>query len=761
MRRHWTVAATLLLVAVSVGCGGSAETRKQRSFAAANEYVTQNKLREAVIEYRNAIQIDPRFGEARKGLARTLAALGDRASALDEYVRAADLLPDDVDLQLAAGTMLLERGRATDALSRADAALQKQPNSVAAHLLRGNALAGLRDFEQALDAIDEAVRLDPSRGATYTQLGFVEFSRGRQTDAEKAFRRGVELDPKGVAGHLAFANFLWAAGRLPEAEDEFAGAVAADPKHALANRAMAAFLLATRQFDGAEKYLKQLADHKDPQSVLALADYYVMAGRMNDAIARLEPLTGDARVVTEVKLRLARAYSLGGQTAKAKSLIDGVLKENPKNAEALLQQAHLFLSQGRRDDALKSVKAAVDAAPQSISAQYALGRLYSARGDTAGAERAFHEVLRLNPRATAAQVELASLDLGAGRFSRSLQTAEEAVRAQPKNLDARLMFVRTLLASKDFTRAAREIDTLTTDFPKAAPVHVQAGILAASKGTPTAARTAFERALSLDPNSVEALAGLTAVDLLAKNFTAAKARVDARIKSQNPRPELLLLAARTYGSAGDLDGAEKLLRRAIETDPSLLPAYALLGQLYYSQRKIDQALKEFDTLSQRQSNPVPALTMMGVILQGEGNAKEARRRYEQAISIDPRAPVAGNNLAWMYLESGENLDRALQLAQLAAEALPDSPQVLDTLGWAYYKKDLLTSAVPPLVRSAEADPANPVTHYHLGLAYVKVGQADLGRRSLEKALALKPDFAGAQNAREVLDSLRSGATATQ
>jgi Tfp pilus assembly protein PilF len=318
------------------------------------------------------------------------------------------------------------------------------------------------------------------------------------------------------------------------------------------------------------------------------------------------------------------------------------------------------------------------------------------------------------------------------------------------------MFVRTLLASKDFTRASREIDTLTTEFPKAAPVHVQAGILAASTGTPAAARTSFDRALSIDPNSIEAIAGLTALDLLGKNPAAAKARIDARLQGQNPRPELLLLAARTYGSAGDLDGAEKFLKRAIEADPSLLPAYALLGQLYYSQRKIDQALKEYETLAKRQSNPVPALTMMGVILQGEGNLPEARRRYEQAIAIDPRAPVAGNNLAWMYLESEDNLDRALQLAQLAAEALPDTPQVLDTLGWAYYKKNLVTSALPPLVRSVEADPSNPVPQYHLGLAYVKAGQADMGRRSLERALTLKPDFSGAQNAREVLAGLRTG-----
>jgi Flp pilus assembly protein TadD len=92
---------------------------------------------------------------------------------------------------------------------------------------------------------------------------------------------------------------------------------------------------------------------------------------------------------------------------------------------------------------------------------------------------------------------------------------------------------------------------------------------------------------------------------------------------------------------------------------------------------------------------------------------------------------------------------------LAAEVLPDTPQVLDTLGWAYYRKGLATSAVQPLMRSVEADPANPVTRYHLGLAYVKAGQTDLGRRALEHALTLKSDFAGAQDAREVLASLKT------
>ena len=45
--------------------------------------------------------------------------------------------------------------------------------------------------------------------------------------------------------------------------------------------------------------------------------------------------------------------------------------------------------------------------------------------------------------------------------------------------------------------------------------------------------------------------------------------------------------------------------------------------------------------------------------------------------------------------------------------------------------------------------------YHLGLAYASAGDATLATKSLSQALALKPDFDGAQEAKALLGSLRS------
>ena len=73
------------------GCSMSPEARKQRFLESGDAYFKDGKIAEAVIEYRNAVQIDGRFGPARLGLARSHEKLGQLPRALAEYVRAADL----------------------------------------------------------------------------------------------------------------------------------------------------------------------------------------------------------------------------------------------------------------------------------------------------------------------------------------------------------------------------------------------------------------------------------------------------------------------------------------------------------------------------------------------------------------------------------------------------------------------------------------------------------------------------------------------
>src|SRR5262249_10320587 len=145
--------------------------------------------------------------------------------------------------------------------------------------------------------------------------------------------------------------------------------------------------------------------------------------------------------------------------------------------------------------------------------------------------------------------------------------------------------------------------------------------------------------------------------------------------------------------------------------------------------------------------------MVGIILQAEGDENGAREQFERVLQIDPEAAVAANNLAWIYAEKGGNLDVALHLAQTAQKRLPGVPEVNDTLGFIYYKKNLAPLAISSLKVSAEKDPGNVVYHYHLGLAYASAGDSTRAKQSLARALALQPNFDGAQEAKDLLSSL--------
>jgi putative PEP-CTERM system TPR-repeat lipoprotein len=739
---------------IAAGCSDPAK-KKQEFFESGNRYFAAEKFEEAAIEYRNAIQIDARFSEARLRLGQTYARLNDHGSALGEYVRAADLLPENLEVQLTAGGYLLLAGRLDEARARAEAVLKHDAKNVQAHVLLGNALAGLKDFEAAVSEIEEAIELEPGRSASYTTLGAVEVARGRRDEAEKAFKTAVTLDPKRVIGHLALANHYWAAGRLSEAEQSLLSALRLEPSNPLANRAMAIFCMTRGRMAEAEKYVKVMA--QNGAAPFALADYYVAAGRATDAIRELELLGKDRRFAADAERRLVKAYVAAGDSARCEGLVDGILARQPRDAEMLLAKGQLLASAGKRDEAFQQVKRAVAAAPESAVAQFALGKQLVARGDTEAAKRAFNEVVKLNPRAGAAHVELARLYLMDGSAPQSLRSANDALRAEPESVEANLAVASSLLASGDLVAGAKMVNVLLEKHPDLAPVHVLRGRLAIGRKDLRSAREAFETALELDADSLAAVSGLTVLDLSARKYAEAKSRIDAEVTRHPERAELLILAAQVYAGADELEAAEQLLRKAIGANPSLLPAYSMLGRLYLKQRKLDQAMREFDMLAQRQSNPVGPLTMSGMILQAQGKHALARQRFEQALAIDARAPVAANNLAWIYADSGENLDVALQLAQTAVAGLPDAAEVLDTLGWVYYKKRISASAVSTLKRAVENDPKSPVFHYHLGLAYAQTGDTSRARESLERALSLSGSFAGADDARRALNELAAGA----
>jgi tetratricopeptide (TPR) repeat protein len=329
--------------------------------------------------------------------------------------------------------------------------------------------------------------------------------------------------------------------------------------------------------------------------------------------------------------------------------------------------------------------------------------------------------------------------------------AEEALRNAPNSLDARLALIRAWIARGDRQRAAEALTALKQQAPAVADLQALDGSLQLALGNTAAARASFAEALRLNGGLFEALAGLTTIDVLQGRTSAARARLEAAL---SPRPEdadLLFLMAKVHIADHNLAGAEDALRHAIDVDPLNSEAYSLLARVYSDQHKMELARTELDDLARREPKNIAPRLMSAILLHAAGNLGEAKRRYADVLQMEPHAALAANNLASIYADERENLDLAEELAESALDQLPAHAGVQDTVGWVYYQRNRFGDAGGRFEKSIALDPANPLYHYHLGLAYSKNGEPERARQALQTALKLNPRYGDAQ---QLLESLK-------
>jgi len=744
-------------VAAATGCSKNSGRARQEAFDAGNRYFSQQKYPEASVEFRKAVSLDPKFGEARGRLAETYVKLGDLGNAYREYVRAADLKPDDVELQVRAASFLLAAGQYEDAQTRIRKALAKEPTNTTAHIIYGSALAGMKNFDSALDEIEKAVVAEPS-AAGYASLAQVRMNMGNQVEAEAAFKRAVAVDPNSVIARLSLANFYWAAGRTAEAERSFREAVEAKPDDALANRALATFLLGSGRASQAEPYLKAAAakdDTPDSSQRLALADYYITFEKPDQAVEVLRAIKASTsdRVAARASTRLAYIDYLQKRSTTAYQTLNDVLRADPGNSEALITKARLQASDHKLNDALATVTQATKVDPTNTQALFLAATIHTEMGNVEPAIKAYNEVLKLSPRSAVVKARLAQLLTVKGDADSALSFAQEAYDLDRANADAQLALARSLIAKRESARAAPLVKALVAANPNSALIHSTSAAYSVNVEDWKTAEREFAHALELAPSDVEAFSGLVGVYLQTSQQGPLRTLLEERLKQMPDHSPSLVIAAAGFLSLNDIPRGKALLEKAITVDPSNLRAYEMLGRLLAAQGQLDSARSQFEQLAAKNPTGAGPRTMLGMVLELQHKRDAASKQYEEALRLDSNAAVAANNLATYYADNGERLDIALDLAQTAVRQLPEHGSAADTLGWVYIKRELPALAVEPLRRATQIDPKNPTFQYHLGLAYAKSGDKVRAKEALTKALSLQAEFPEAADAKRALSSL--------
>jgi tetratricopeptide (TPR) repeat protein len=207
--------------------------------------------------------------------------------------------------------------------------------------------------------------------------------------------------------------------------------------------------------------------------------------------------------------------------------------------------------------------------------------------------------------------------------------------------------------------------------------------------------------------------------------------------------------------AGRVTVAETAFQTTLQLNPKSANASIALGDISALRQQPDTARTYYQKAVSLDPQSAVYHVRLGQLAESESDWNEAITEYKKAIDLDPSSGVAKNNLAWVYAEHGGNLSVALGLAQAARQVMPDNPSAADTLGWIYVKEGFPPTALQYLTECVSKRPDNPTYHYHLGVAYFRMGQKEKAKLELGAALRLKADFSEAGDARNLLSQITS------
>ncbi len=528
-----------------------------------------------------------------------------------------------------------------------------------------------------------------------------------------------------------------------EAEPLAATTVAADnfPKQELTPEILYQFLLAEvagqRGEIGLAKaaYLDLARKTKDPRLAQRAAEIAVFARDENGALEATRLWNETDANSERANLTLVALLLAQDKLAEAEPLLKKVIAGNAPNG---FMRLTAWLGQTRdAEGALAMVQRLAIEYPMLPEAQLAIAQAANQANKPELVSVALQQADKLRPGWEQAALYRAQWLAKTSRAD-ALSSLQDFLSRYPKARDVRLAYARLLVSANQFPEARKEFTRLTTDFPRNAEVSIAAGLLALQVGDAEVARAYLTQALEYGykpTDTVHYYLGLVAEELKQPDVAAAeyqqvddgeylvqaRARQASMLVKQGALPQARALLSATKA------GNEAQRMRLIQAEAELLRDAKDYSQAY---QVLSAGLKTYPDspdLLYDQAMMAEKINKLDVL--------EANLR--RVIHIKPDEAQAYNALGYTLADRTTRLDEAVELLDKALALAPDDPFILDSMGWAQYRKGNFERARTFLDRAYKARP-DPEIAAHLGEVLWAHGQRDDASTLWQSSLKTHP-----------------------
>ena len=486
--------------------------------------------------------------------------------------------------------------------------------------------------------------------------------------------------------------------------------------------------------------------------------------RVDDAVGRAESQLEKGRADEAVKTMQKVAGQVPGPESQA--------------ALARIQEKAGLFDEAAAS-AAKAVEMSSGAAPEVRAAALAtLAALDLSRGSTADALKHAQEAAQLLPNGTTLAV-LARAQARAQQGADAVASAEKAIQADANSAAAHAAHAEAMRAAgraADAEAAARK--ALALD-PKSSAGNVQLAWALLAQGKAAEAETVARKASETDARSGEAFAVLGSAILAGD----AKKWGDAIAQAQqgaflNPRnPVVQVEVGRIFEAGGNLDQAASSYRKALEADPTYVPALLALAQAQVRNGKTDEALVSVQNLVRQHPQSAEAQLLLGNLFLRKGDwagaavalekaaaglprdakaharlgtayqftrrAPEALAAYRKAVELDPKDLDYRTTYGIMLGINKDYEGGVAELKKVIESPGYKNPDAYLNLGWLYRNMEprRAEESVAAYKKALELDPTNEQAALGMAWAYSYLKRYEDSMAAFNKAMELEPDLA--------------------
>lgn len=590
---------------------------------------------EAMNNLQNSIKIAPTL-EAYHFLGLCYYNRGELESALSQFRKILDNVPDSRQGRLMTGTILLAQKRVDDAITEIQKVLQKDERDAVAHNLLGNAYMAKGMFEDGMREFNRATKIDPKIVDAYLKKGYFYFSRGKNAEGETELATAVQAAPDVLNSRLLLASYHLRAGKGDKALSILKSGLSGKKGDAFLYNSIAAVYFAQNKPDEGLKSIQKAkeVDPAFPASYQNLATYFIATGKYEKAIEEFTAL----------------------------------LRNDPQNFQAMLGLAGLHEIKGNDSAALASYQKAVET--KQPPAFMAKAGYHMKKKETSKALKVLEDALKIDARNVAVLEMKGRLLVDEKKYKEAVRVFDEVEAINPEAGVA--LKIGTYVTMKDTAKALEQARKIIEKYPSSARGYMVLGSIYESRKEYARAISEVKNGIRVDSTNAQAIVYLGNLYEASRDYSQAMTAYEEACRKKPDFVPALFAQGALLEQTGKKKEAIAKYRTVLDKTDSYVPALNNLAYLCASGfGSKEEALRLAISAFKKEPGNAGVMDTLGFALLKNNRLEDARKVLEKAVNLLPENPTVAYHLALAYKESGDKanalkmLQKSLSLGEFA------------------------------------------------------------------------------------------------